>query len=193
MNLKHIFTLLVAVATLGLAACGGGDTQPQTTTTPEATEPAPAQDGGTAAATGGTAAEVTTTPDGVATVRILPVGNEMRYEQTEFTVEAGQTVRIVFENTATSPAMHHNVVVLNDHDNATANRVGQAALTAAGNDYIPEDDAILAHTPMSAPGETVEVEFTAPEEPGDYLYICTYPGHYAVMQGTMRVVASAGA
>jgi azurin len=49
-------------------------------------------------------------------------------------------------------------------------------------------DDIIAHTPMSAPGETVTVEFTAPAE-GDYPYICTYPGHYMTMQGTMHVVS----
>ncbi len=47
--------------------------------------------------------------------------------------------------------------------------------------------AILAHTPMSTPGETVQVTFTAPSEPGTYRYICTYPGHYVMMQGTMTV------
>jgi len=42
-------------------------------------------------------------------------------------------------------------------------------------------------TEVAKPGETVEVTFTAPEEPGAYTYLCTYPGHWATMQGTMRV------
>lgn len=125
---------------------------------------------------------------GTTEVAIEPVGNQMQYETTEFTVQPGQEVHITFENTATSPAMHHNVVVLNTDDSEVVNRVGQAAMTAGEEaDYIPEDDAIIAYTPMSAPGETVEVTFTAPEEPGEYTYICTYPGHYQTMQGTMRV------
>ncbi|MEP0546912.1 MAG: plastocyanin/azurin family copper-binding protein [Rhodothermales bacterium] len=124
---------------------------------------------------------------GPAEVTIQPVDNEMKYAQTSFTVEAGQEVTIVFENTATSEAMHHNVVVLTSNDDEVANRVGQAAMTAVDTDYIPNDPAILAHTPMSAPGETVRVSFTAPSEPGTYRYICTYPGHYVMMQGTMTV------
>lgn len=121
-------------------------------------------------------------------VLIQPVGDQMEFEQTSFTVEAGQEVTIVFENLATSQAMQHNVVVLNSDDDADVNRVGQAALEAGeANEYIPEDDAILAYTPLAQPGETVRVTFTAPSEPGTYRYICTFPGHYMVMQGTMTV------
>lgn len=120
-------------------------------------------------------------------VVIQPKGNQMLYEQTEFTVSAGDSVTVVFENTATSPAMQHNVVVLNTDDKSVANRVGQAALSASGSEYVPDDDAILAATSLAQPGDTVEVTFTAPEEPGEYLYICTFPGHYAMMRGTMVV------
>ncbi|MEM7788496.1 MAG: plastocyanin/azurin family copper-binding protein [Bacteroidota bacterium] len=125
--------------------------------------------------------------DGGETVTIQPVGNEMRYAQTEFTVGVGEEVTVVFENVATSAAMEHNVVVLASDSDADADRVGIAALSAADQDYVPDDPAILAATAMSAPGETVQVTFTAPTEPGRYRYICTYPGHYALMQGVMIV------
>ncbi len=159
---KSLQTALLALVMVGLAACGGQETDQTTTTGAQ------------------------TSDDGVQVVTIRPVGNEMRYETTEFTVQAGQEVRVVFENTATSDAMHHNVVVLENED--SVDRVGNAALEAGpAADYIPEDDAIIAHTAMAAPGETVEVTFTAPDNPGDYPYICTYPGHYMLMQGTMTV------
>lgn len=119
-------------------------------------------------------------------VTITPVGNEMRYAVTEFTVRAGQQVRLVLNNTATSPAMRHNVVILSDQE--SIDRVGMAGVQVGeAADYVPQDDAILAYTPMADPGETVEVTFTAPEQTGNYPYICTFPGHYALMQGTMRV------
>jgi azurin len=118
---------------------------------------------------------------------IEPVGNQMLFEQDELTAEAGQEITIVFKNTATSPAMEHNVIVLNDNSDATINRVGQAALSAADNEFIPEDDAVIAATPLAKPGETVEVTFTAPSEPGEYAYVCTFPGHYVMMRGTLTV------
>ncbi|HLT46219.1 MAG TPA: plastocyanin/azurin family copper-binding protein [Rubricoccaceae bacterium] len=176
-----LFALVFAV--LGLAACGGGDepaeTPEPTPAPPQTAEPTPAAP----------TAEPVPAYDGPAfEITMNPVGEQMEYEQKEFTVHPGQTVRITFQNTATNPAMHHNVVVL--QADANVNAIGQAAMGAAANDYIPQAqmDQIIAHTPMSAPGETVEVEFTAPNV-GDYPYICTYPGHYMTMQGTMHVVA----
>jgi len=113
----------------------------------------------------------------------------MRYEQTEFTVQPGQTVHITLNNTADQPAMSHSVVVLRSAD--VINVVGQSAMGAAATDYVPASRQadIIAYTPMSAPGETVEVTFTAPATAGDYPYICTFPGHYPTMQGTMHVVS----
>ena len=146
-----------------------------------------------AAGCGGEAAEGESADgsgNAVTEVTIQPVGNQMKYEQTEFTVPAGEEITLTFENTATSPAMEHNVVILTSNDDAVVNRVGQAAMQAADNGYVPDDEAILAATDLAAPGETVSVPFTAPSEPGTYRYICTYPGHYTVMQGTMTVVAS---
>jgi azurin len=158
--MRRLPILLLTAMALTVAACGGDQAAPGTT----------------GAATNGDAREVV----------ITPVGNEMRFQQTEFSVRAGERIRLVMRNTATSPAMQHNVVIVDSRD--SINRVGQAALTAgAARQYVPDDPAVLAFTPMAAPGQTTEVVFTAPEQPGDYPYICTFPGHYTMMQGTMRV------
>jgi azurin len=130
------------------------------------------------------------TPDavdanGVRTVTITPVGNEMRFEQTEIRATAGETIRVVMNNTATSPAMHHNVLFLDDRE--SIDTVGRAAMEAGDRGYIPDHPAVLGSTPMAAPGETTEFEFTVPNEAGEYPYICTYPGHYVMMQGTLFV------
>jgi azurin len=117
-------------------------------------------------------------------ITIKPVGNEMKYETTEIEAKAGTELTIIFENTATSEAMQHNVVVL--RQKADIDAVGQAALTAQENGYIPSEyeEDILAFTKMAAPGETEQVTFTVPP-PGEYPYICTFPGHYTTMQGTL--------
>jgi azurin len=107
-------------------------------------------------------------------------------------VEPGETVKLVFENTATSPSMQHNVVVAESNSSDLLSKIGQEGTKAGStNDYIPQDkslqEKIIANTSMSKPGETVSVTFTVPEETGEYGYVCTYPGHYATMQGTMYV------
>jgi len=123
------------------------------------------------------------------TVTIEPQGNQMKYKQKEFTVAPGATIKLVFDNSATAPSMQHNVVVLSKApSDEVFRRVGEGGMQAgSANEYVPDDPAVLAATDMSQPGETVSVTFTAPEETGDYGYVCTFPGHWATMQGTMHV------
>jgi uncharacterized protein len=117
------------------------------------------------------------------TVVIQSVGNEMKYNVTRFEVKAGQEVTLIMENKSTIDVMRHNIVVLNDA--AAINEVGQAAISAPG--YIPANEAIIAATAIAGPGEKTQVTFSAPETPGDYPYICTFPGHYVMMTGVMVV------
>lgn len=120
----------------------------------------------------------------VQVVVIQPVDNEMKYQTTEFTVKAGTKVRVVMDNIATSEAMQHNVAILKT--DANKQEVGIAAINAGeAKGYIPDHKAILFFTPITKPGNKSQVEFTAPP-PGDYPYICTFPGHFATMQGVMH-------
>lgn len=162
---------LIFILSLGLVACNGDD---------------PAAEADT---NGAETAETEEVGEVDRELTIEPRGNQMEFEQTEFTVRPGETVRLIFDNTATSPSMVHNVVILNTDDEAAVEQVGMEGQSAGMDaEYIPEDDsAVLAHSPVAQPGETVEFVFTAPEEPGNYTYLCTYPGHWATMQGTMIV------
>ena len=107
--------------------------------------------------------------------------NAMAYAVGQIEAPAGARVRIVMDNSATtSRAMIHNVVVLASPE--AVERVGLAAAGAPNN--IPDDAAILAHTPLTGPGERMAVVFTMPP-PGEYPFICTFPGHFQFMRGTL--------
>jgi len=156
-----------------LTACGGGSDG-------EGSGSASSASADQSAGGGGGASE---------TVTLHPKGNQMKYKETEFTVPADTKVKLVFDNTASSPSMQHNVLILNEAPSKEIyKQIGQAGVQAGSKaDYVPEDPAVLAATPISKPGETVSVTFTTPSEPGDYGYVCTYPGHWATMNGTMHV------
>ena len=47
---------------------------------------------------------------------------------------------------------------------------------------------MLFHTAIVAPQHAETIYFEAPTAPGDYTYLCSFPGHTLVMQGVMRVV-----
>ena len=110
----------------------------------------------------------------------------MKWATAEFTVKTGEQVKLQLKNVATLAAMVHNVVILKQ--GADIQKIGTDAIAAGeAKGYIPESDMILASSPLAKPGETVELTFTAPAA-GEYTFICTYPGHYVLMQGTMKVI-----
>jgi azurin len=56
--------------------------------------------------------------------------------------------------------------------------------------YVPEIGQILFSTKLVEPGETLRVRFRVPSQPGRYPYVCTFPGHWRIMNGILTVVAS---
>ena len=112
----------------------------------------------------------------------------MKYDITEFVVEAGKAVELVFENT---DFMQHNLVITKKGEKE---KVGMAAdklamdPDGAEKNYVPNMPEVLYATAIINPEEKVVLKFTAPEEPGDYPFICTFPGHWRIMQGVMKVV-----
>ena len=128
-----------------------------------------------------------TTDDKVAEITIT--GNDqMKYDKNEIRVKAGQKVKLTLKHVGKmeKTVMGHNwALVTQDADMAT---VGQASAVAADTDYIPADmkDKFIAHTKMLGGGESDTIEFDAPA-PGTYIFMCTFPGHYALMQGKFIV------
>jgi azurin len=107
------------------------------------------------------------------------------------TAEPGEEIRIRLTTDSELPAsaMSHNWVLLDAEANVEA--FARDAARASDNAYIdPErEDDVLAHTDMiGGEDEPTTVTFTAPEEPGDYEFICSFPGHYAGgMKGVLTV------
>ncbi|HKK26383.1 MAG TPA: azurin [Gracilimonas sp.] len=122
------------------------------------------------------------------TVEITIEGNDqMKYNLNEIKVEEGQTVKLTLKHVGKLPkaAMGHNWVLLTQGTNIQ--EFGAASAKAAGNDYIPEGtDNVIVHTKMLGGGEETTIEFTAPAK-GTYDFICSFPGHYAMMKGKFIV------
>lgn len=78
-----------------------------------------------------------------------------------------------------SSAMSHNLVIVSRGTNLA--QFARSSITARGNDYIAPDfeSSIIANTKMLGNAEKEMITVTAPDEPGEYDIICTFPGHYA--------------
>jgi len=118
-------------------------------------------------------------------------GNDaMQYDVKTINAKPGEKIKV--QLTAVSAMakeqMAHNFVLL--AKDAPVDQFVMESMMARDKGYIPDSGTkwILAHTALAGGGETVEVTFTAPKEPGEYMYICTFPGHYAAgMKGTLVV------
>jgi azurin len=53
--------------------------------------------------------------------------------------------------------------------------------------YVPDSKDVLVYTDMANPKESFTIHFDAPKEKGDYPYLCTFPGHWMVMNGVLKV------
>lgn len=123
--------------------------------------------------------------------KITVTGNDtMQFDLKSFEVKAGDTVELTFKNVGKIPkiAMGHNLVVLKKGISAVA--FGQKAMGAGANATNALPDSVkgdtIASTKLLGPDESETITFTAPEA-GDYEYVCTFPGHFALMRGVMKV------
>jgi azurin len=121
-------------------------------------------------------------------VRIKTVPLQMRYDTTTFSVPAGKTVMLILDNPDHMP---HNLVITKV---GTMEKVGLLAdrmildPEAAKKHYVPETPMVLFATKLIFGQASTILQFTAPSVPGDYPYICTFPGHWRLMKGVMKVV-----
>jgi azurin len=112
----------------------------------------------------------------------------MKYDKEVLTVRAGQKVILNFEN---PDFMQHNFVLIKP---GSMNKVGAAAdalardPNGAQKQYVPRMPEVLFFTKLLTPDEEVTLEFTAPSQPGNYPYVCTFPGHWRIMNGVLKVI-----
>ena len=117
----------------------------------------------------------------------IQADDKMRYDLTAFDAKPGQKVSVTIKNIGITPkfSMGHNFVLLDrtiNTGNVQASFLDKASMEAS-HDYVPPSaKEVLAHSKLLGPGESEVVTFNAPYIPGDYLYLCSFPGHYS--QGT---------
>lgn len=120
----------------------------------------------------------------------IKADDKMKFDMTAFEVKPGQQVTVTLTNVGTSPkaSMGHNFIVLKQNVNVPK-FLDEGSMHAA-QDYIAPEFAkdVIAATKLLGPAESDTITFTAPFVPGDYVFLCAFPGHYASgMHGLMTV------
>ena len=123
----------------------------------------------------------------LAEVEISCIPERLMYTRNRFKVKAGQAVKLVFLN---PDATQHNLVIVQP---GALEEVGMAGNEMAkdpgglAKGFIPDSDKILHATRLLEPDTGEVLRFKAPENPGTYPYLCTFPGHWVIMKGNMIV------
>lgn len=179
--MKKLFLAPAVAAMVFLAACGGNQKAENAEST-ETTTPMEAP------------AEVAPAIPGIENVAVtnhieLEAHDNMTFTGGDlFKVKAGEEITLTLKNVGqlSKEAMGHNLVILTpgtDHA-----EFGGEAFKAKAEDYIPATFAssIVAHTKLLGPGESDTIKFKF-DTPGVYTYVCSFPGHWGTMHGTIVV------
>ena len=204
-----IYLGLIAAAALTLTACGDNKpAQPAESASPAATaaasETAAASMAAASEAASAPAAASEAAPAAASTAAATPAaaGGEcetvivsddaMKFDPKEIQVKSScKQYKITLKHEGKMPksAMGHNVVLSKAADKDGVLADGQTAGEA--NNYVKAgDERVIAHTKLLSGGEQDSVTFDVSKlAKGEaYEYYCSFPGHYATMNGKLTLV-----
>ena len=123
---------------------------------------------------------------------ISTIRTQMKYDVQSFTVKPGARVKLTFRNPDELP---HNIIICTPGSTGGKDKGEELIkavleLGARGQElgWEPKDHPRILHSSgMIQPGKETVLWFKAPQKEGNYPYVCTYPGHFTLMNGLMTV------
>jgi azurin len=117
----------------------------------------------------------------------IEAGKNLSFSVRSFSARAGESIAFTFVNPDTVP---HNWALLKPGATAAVGALINKFIAepdAAVRQYIPRTELVVAYTDIVPPQDQFTIFFRAPSQPGRYPYLCTFPGHWMVMNGEMIV------
>ncbi len=130
---------------------------------------------------------------GVSVFVIKTVREEMRYDTPRLVVEAGKPFEVIFEN---ADVMPHNLVfvkpgtrkaVAEDVQTMRPDKLDKEKRAYLPGDGKRQDPRVIDASRLIEPGQKETLKIMAPKQEGEYEYVCTFPGHWTIMWGTLIV------
>ncbi|MCP2026092.1 azurin [Flavobacterium sp. HSC-32F16] len=172
MNTNTKISALILMGFLAVTSCGKKETAPVEEQTETSTE--------------GESAPIAAPTE--ENVLVIEGNDQMQFNTNELKAVAGKPIKLTLKHVGKIPkeAMGHNLVILQEGTDEAA--FALKANDAKATDYIPESEkaSIIAHTKLLGGGEEDTIEFTI-DKKGTYKFICSFPGHVAMMKGVLIV------
>lgn len=111
----------------------------------------------------------------------------LQFVQKQLSAKAGEKITIRFKNPDVVP---HNWLLAKPGSLQKLGEKVNLMITdpqGLAKHYVPESDDVIAYTDMTNPKAEFVIHLTAPKDKGDYPYLCTFPGHWMVMNGVLKV------
>lgn len=119
----------------------------------------------------------------------ITANDQMQFNVKAIEAKPGEELRVVLTNVGMMPkeAMAHNWVLLKAGSDVMA--FSGAAASAREQNFIPPNlqGEVLAKIDLLGPKQKGEVTFKAPDQPGEYPFLCSFPGHGVLMKGALTV------
>jgi azurin len=111
----------------------------------------------------------------------------MKFTQTTISARRGQRVELTLNNTDDMP---HNIVIFRrgsmpEYEKELFGSLNEPNAQLRG--FVPDSPNVLVASRLLNAGESTVVTFDAPTEPGEYPFVCSFPGHWATMRGVLRI------
>ncbi|WP_297955267.1 azurin [uncultured Neisseria sp.] len=190
------YLALISAAVIGLSACSQEASKPAEPAAPTASAaseaaPAPAESTPPADAPASEAASTAAAPAAGNCATTVESNDNMQFNTKDIQVsKACKEFTITLKHTGTQPksGMGHNIVISKAEDMDGVLKDGAAA--GADADYVKAGDArVVGHTKLIGGGEETSVTVDpAKLADGSYKFYCSFPGHGALMNGTVTLV-----
>jgi uncharacterized cupredoxin-like copper-binding protein len=119
----------------------------------------------------------------------IQVGDNMRFIPSVIDAHPGQRMRVILKPIGKIQALAHSFVLLRE-GTAPKDFVDRTSESTKETGVIRPAmiDQVIAATTFVKPGNVGEVTFEAPAQLGEYIFVCTSPGHFNLgMKGRLIV------
>ena len=117
----------------------------------------------------------------------IEAASNLAYKTPELRAKPGETLALTFVNPDVIP---HNWVLAKPGTLAAVGTLADGLIVdpeAVARHYVPKTDDVIAYADITEPGKSQTIFFSVPDTPGRYPFLCTFPGHWKLMNGVLIV------
>lgn len=117
----------------------------------------------------------------------IEAASNLAYATPQLRAAPGETLAVTFANPDVVP---HNWVLVKPGALDAVGGLADGLVAdpeAVARHYVPATDDVLVYADITPPGGRQTIHFVAPATPGRYPFLCTFPGHWKLMNGVLLV------